>query len=83
MGMHEDVGMEYALHYGNAKTPLVTVKPDSKYPAMWRIHTPDGTMSDMVNLSRAKDAAASVYTTGLNSQRLNWKRAEAGAVAHP
>jgi hypothetical protein len=35
----------------------ITVHPDEKYPTMWRIHAPDGRISDMVNLSRAKDAA--------------------------
>jgi len=33
------------------------VCPDETYPTMWRIHAPDGRISDMVNLSRAKDAA--------------------------
>jgi hypothetical protein len=27
------------------------------YPHMWRVRKPDGTLTDMVNLSRAKDAA--------------------------
>ena len=31
--------------------------PDAKYPSMWRVLWPDGSQSDMVNLSRAKDAA--------------------------
>lgn len=35
----------------------VTVRRDEKYPSMWRIHAADGTVSDMVNLSRAKEAA--------------------------
>jgi hypothetical protein len=34
--------------------------PDSKYPAlMWRVRWPAGELSDMVNLTRAKDALAS------------------------
>lgn len=32
------------------------MKPDGHYPAMWRIHWPDGEVSDMVNLTRANDA---------------------------
>lgn len=34
-----------------------TVEPDGKWPGMWRIHTPSGKISDMVNLSRARDSA--------------------------
>jgi hypothetical protein len=30
---------------------------DQKYPNMWRIEFPDGKLSDMVNRTRAKDAA--------------------------
>ena len=35
------------------------VVPDGKYPRMWRVKHPDGSLSDMVNLTRAKDAAVS------------------------
>ena len=34
------------------------IVPDSKYPNMYRIVLPDGRLSDMLNLSRAKDTAA-------------------------
>ena len=30
---------------------------DAKYPEMWRVRMPDGTLSDMVNHTRAADAA--------------------------
>ena len=30
---------------------------DGKYPDMWRVQRPDGSLTDMVNLTRAKDAA--------------------------
>lgn len=29
---------------------------DQKYPTMWRVHWHDGVVSDIVNLTRAKDA---------------------------
>jgi hypothetical protein len=32
--------------------------PDTTYPGMWRVQWPDGRLSDMVNLTRAKDAIA-------------------------
>lgn len=33
------------------------IVPDGKWPGMYRIHLPDGSLSDMVNVTRAKDAA--------------------------
>jgi hypothetical protein len=38
---------------------VAVIEPDGKYSGMWRVRTRDGVLSDMVNLSRAKDAAAS------------------------
>jgi hypothetical protein len=41
---------------------------------MWRIHAPDGRVSDMVNLSRAKDAARSwAFPRGIGgSEVVRW-----------
>jgi hypothetical protein len=36
---------------------LATVVPDADWPGMWRVKLPSGRVTDMVNLSRAKDAA--------------------------
>jgi len=44
------------LYDGTRKTGL-TVREDAFWPGMWRIHTPDGKSGDMVNTSRATDAA--------------------------
>jgi len=49
----------YALHYGNRTTPVAWVRPDATWPGMYRIHWPEGEISDMANLSRACDAARS------------------------
>lgn len=65
---------KYALHYGSAERALATVVPDSQWPGMWRIAWPDGRQSDMVNLSRAKDAAEALCATGRDSALLHWKR---------
>ena len=46
---------ELRLKLFNRQTGLV-LRPDSDYPELWRIHYQDR-ISDMVNLSRAKDAA--------------------------
>jgi hypothetical protein len=35
-----------------------TIVPDTKWAGMYRIRRPDGSLSDMVNLTRAKDALA-------------------------
>jgi hypothetical protein len=36
---------------------VASIEPDSKYPNMWRVRLPNGHVTDMVNRSRAKDAA--------------------------
>jgi hypothetical protein len=44
------------LQIGRKDTGIV-LRPDGLYPAMWRILWPDGALSPMGNLSRAKEAA--------------------------
>ena len=39
---------------------VASIIQDDKYPQMWRVKLPDGSISDMVNLTRAKDAAISL-----------------------
>jgi hypothetical protein len=66
----------YALYYGNAPTPLVRVAPDDHWPGMWRMIWPDGRLSDMANLARAKDAAAEICDRGpprRDRRRFHWK----------
>lgn len=48
---------EYTLHYQRFPKVLARIIPDEIYPSMYRIHWPNGDISDMVNLTRAKDAA--------------------------
>src|SRR5437868_4852609 len=61
--MIERANLEWKAHglhlYGKGK-PVVTIVPDAKYPAMWRVRLPDGRLTDMANRTRAKDAAASI-----------------------
>jgi hypothetical protein len=74
---HVKPGGMHALHYGKSKTPLARVKPDERYPTMWRIHWPDGSVSDMVNLSRACDAAQAIAERGppaRNRRLFHWTR---------
>jgi hypothetical protein len=44
------------LHIGRQFNRLYRA-PDVVWPWMWRVHAPDGRVSDMVDLPRAKDAA--------------------------
>ena len=45
---------------------VATIEPDSKWSGMWRVRR-GGSTSDLVNLSRAKDAAISIALSDLNA----------------
>jgi hypothetical protein len=63
---HKD--MEWAGHEMRLTTGglLATVKPDPDWPGLWRVHMPDGHITDMVNLTRAKDAASILALAAMN-----------------
>ena len=48
---------------------LASIEPDKIWPGMWRVRLPDGHLTDMVNLSRVKDAAASLGLSALNRRQ--------------
>jgi hypothetical protein len=48
------------LYWGRRTVPTLRVVPDAKYSGMWRVQWPDGRLSDMANLCRAKDAASRI-----------------------
>lgn len=54
----------FLLKTERSQTPQASralmITPDAKWPGMWRIKLPHGQLSDMVNLTRAKDAATSL-----------------------
>jgi hypothetical protein len=64
---HKD--MEWNSHELRLTTGrlLATVKPDPDWPGLWRAHMADGHVTDMVNLSRAKDAASILALAALNA----------------
>jgi hypothetical protein len=66
----------FSLHFQRAGRPLAHVVPDHVWPGMYRVRWADGTLSDMVNLARAKDAAEAVtaakFTHG-NRRLLTWR----------
>jgi hypothetical protein len=77
--------MIYRLRLGGKLTGL-EVKPDAKYPQMWRIHY-QGKVSDMVNLSRAKDAAITWLALppkrGREHLHIKWDTAQMAGGAPP
>lgn len=57
----------------SSRKRMVSIERDGTYPDMWRIRWPDGSLSDMVNRTRAKDAAynfvLSVLSGSVGSRR--------------
>ena len=49
---------------------VATVVPDADWPGMWRARLSDGRVSDMANLTRAKDAAISLALAVLNQRQV-------------
>jgi hypothetical protein len=46
---------------------LATLVADADWDGLWRVRMPDGYVSDMVNLTRAKDAAQLLALASLNA----------------
>lgn len=65
----------------------ITVEPDGKWPGMWRIHSPNGRVSDMVNLSRARNAALEhARATGIRragNEPVSWEKHSGDAAGTP
>jgi hypothetical protein len=59
----------WSLHVEGRRCAVLDVVRDETHPQMWRIRCPDDRLSDIVNLSRAKDAAISVALGILNRSR--------------
>jgi hypothetical protein len=47
---------------------VVRIAPDKSRAGMWRVELPDGRLSDMVNRTRAKDAAISLACAALGQR---------------
>jgi hypothetical protein len=63
--------VRHGLHYASAKHPLAEIIPDAQWSGMWRVRGPDGQLSDMTNLSRAKDAGWQLPPIR-NRRHLHW-----------
>jgi hypothetical protein len=46
--------------FAMASAGAARIVPDAKWPGMYRIKRPDGSLTDMVNLTRARDALRAV-----------------------
>jgi hypothetical protein len=57
-------GSAWVVRHG--RTELARAVPDDKHPGMWRVRSAGGSWSDIINLPRAKDAAASIALAVLN-----------------
>ena len=44
------------VHFGSAPYAYVGIVSDKRWPGMYRLKRTDGRLSDMVNLTRARDA---------------------------
>jgi hypothetical protein len=53
------------LCIGNSRTPLVSIVQDETWPGMWRVRYGDR-LSDMTNVTRARDAARCIALSLLN-----------------
>jgi len=61
-------GDGFSLHLERRATPLLHVVPDKTYPSMWRIRFAGGSLSDLGNLTRIKDAARCIAQATLNKE---------------
>ena len=66
----------WILFYGSKRLGFAVI-PDDCWRLMWCVRFPDGGLSDMSNLSWARDAAALIAERGpprLNPQALRWQK---------
>jgi hypothetical protein len=54
---------------------MAALEPDSEWPSMWRVRLEEGFLTDMVNLTRAKDAAICLASKVLNREKAHKKAA--------
>jgi hypothetical protein len=54
----------FVLHAGDGGLPLVRIAPDASCPRMWRMHWPDGQVSDIGELTQIRDEATAICERG-------------------
>src|SRR5262245_29506991 len=58
----------WSLHLRDRGNALATLERDDVYPQMWRIHQPDGWVSDMARIEWAKEGAIRTVLADLNGK---------------
>jgi hypothetical protein len=78
------------LYRGRKRMPHACVEPDTVHPGLFRVRFSGGNVSDIVNLTRAKDAALAIVLRCLNSVaqdsppgELQARQKSAGVSDHP
>jgi hypothetical protein len=61
----------WALYCVGHLDAVLHVVPDDVHPGMWRIRRPDGSLTDMANLTWARDGAISIALDLLNC--MQWR----------
>jgi hypothetical protein len=59
-----------ALALCHGQTVLVHMMPDPRLPGMWRVRYRDGRISDMANITRAKETSIRFALAELNRQEM-------------
>ena len=65
---HQDLHWKDSRLYLGSCATGNSITPDTKYPSMWRVRYPDGSLSDIVNLTRARDGARCLALAVLNTR---------------
>src|SRR6266511_4447249 len=71
------------LHFDGKGHALATIEPDVKYAGMWRVHMPDGWVSDMARLEWAKEGAIRSVLFVLNRQQTRAPGSGLRETTHP
>ena len=65
---HQDLHWKDSRLYLGSCATGNSITPDTKYPSMWRVRYPEGSLSDIVNLTRARDGARCLALAVLNTR---------------
>jgi hypothetical protein len=65
---HQDLHWKDSRLYLGSSATGYSITPDTKYPSMWRVRHPDGSLADIVNLTRARDGARCLALAVLNTR---------------
>ena len=71
-GHQEGHWKDNRLYLGSCATGY-SITPDTKYLSMWRLRYPDGSLADIVNLTRARDGARCLALAVLNTEKRGWQ----------